>query len=159
MIQNIYPCVLEAVPPLPLKQSWFILYFISRSGGSSDKGQDDGVRHNHGQLPTAGRQGQLFPHGDLKPGRYLRGHRLSYRGDWTARPGSIRLVSPPILPHFFPLDGWIVCRECTGKLFLFSLFSSKVTYLRVYLRKKKNKQKKQDIQIYPYIMYCSFAVD
>lgn len=54
---------------------------MSRSGGSGDKGQDDGVRHNHGQLPTAGRQGQLFPHGDLKPGRYLRGHRLSYRGD------------------------------------------------------------------------------
>lgn len=61
------------------------------SGGSSDKGQNDGVRHHHGQLPAARRQGQLFPHGDLKPRCYLRGHRLSYRGDRTTRPRSIRL--------------------------------------------------------------------
>lgn len=120
-------------------------------GGSSDKGQDDGVRDNHGQLPTARGQGQLFPHGDLKSCCYLRGHRLSYWGDWTTRPRSIRLISPNP-PVLFPLDGWIVCRECTGKLFSFLSLSSKVTYLRVYLRKK--------IYRYIYILcIVAFAVD
>lgn len=59
----------------------FAVYLFALSGGAGDKGQDDGVRDNHGRLPTAGGQGQLLPHGDLKSRSYLRRHRLSYRGD------------------------------------------------------------------------------
>lgn len=106
------------------------------SGGSRHKSQNDGVRDNYGELPATRGQGQLLSHGDLKSCCYLWGHRLSYWGDWTTWPGSIRHISPNPLV-LFPLDGWIVCRECTGKLIFFSLnLSSKVSYLRVYLRKK-----------------------
>lgn len=69
----------------------------SLSGGSRDQSQDDGVRHHHGQLPAPRRQGELLPHGHLKPRCDLRGHRLSYRGDRAPRPRSIRLSR-----RFFP---------------------------------------------------------
>lgn len=59
-------------------------------GGAGDQSQDDGVRDDHGQLSTAGGQGQLFPHGDLQPSRHLRGHRLSNRGDRATGPRPIR---------------------------------------------------------------------
>lgn len=113
----------------------FTPYEPTLSGGAGDKGQDDGVRHHHGQLPTAGGQGQLFPHGDLESRGDLRGHRLSYRGDRAAGPGSIRLVSanPPLL---FPLAGELFVVNVLVN-YLFSLFPPKVTYLRVYLRGEK----------------------
>lgn len=53
-----------------------------------------------------------------------------------------------------PLDGWIVCRECTGKIFLF--FS--LSFLQSHIFKSIFEEKK-DLQIYPYIMYCSFSMD
>lgn len=124
-------------------------------GGPGDKGQDDGVRNDHGQLPTAGGQGQLFPHGDLKSCRDLRGHRLSYWRDWTTRPRSIRLISPN--PHppctFLLLTDELFVVNVLVIFFLFSFsLSSKVTYLRVYLRKKTYR--------YIYILcIVAFAVD
>ena len=60
------------------------------SGGPCDQGQDDGVRHNHGQLPATGGQGELLPHGHLKPSCHLRRHRLPHWGDRTARPWPLR---------------------------------------------------------------------
>lgn len=55
-----------------------MLNVLDLSGGPSDQSQDDGVRDDHGQLPTTRGQGQLFPHGDLESRCYVRGHRLSY---------------------------------------------------------------------------------
>ena len=72
------------------------------SGGAGDKGQDDGVRHHHGELPAPGGQGELLQDGHLQPRCHFRGHRLPYRGDRTTRPGPIKppsSSSPPPLPH------------------------------------------------------------
>lgn len=41
------------------------LFFAA--GGTSDKSQDDGVWHDHGELSASGRQSELLPHGHLKP--------------------------------------------------------------------------------------------
>lgn len=41
--------------------------FFYAAGGTSDKSQDDGVWHDHGELSASGRQSELLPHGHLKP--------------------------------------------------------------------------------------------
>lgn len=60
---------------------WMLTLCFSKTGGSKDQGIDDGVWHYDGGLPATRKQGQLLPHGHLKPGCYDVRHRFPDRRD------------------------------------------------------------------------------
>lgn len=64
---------------LPSLQTCVINYAVSPAGGAEDQSTDDGVRHNHGRIPTTGRQGQLLPNGRLQSRRHHVRHRFPHR--------------------------------------------------------------------------------
>lgn len=57
---------------------------FSLAGGAKDQSNDDGVRYNHGRIPTTGRQSQLLPNGRLQSCRHQVRHRLPHRRDREA---------------------------------------------------------------------------
>lgn len=61
-----------------------VIPLFSPAGGAEDQGIDDGVRYNHGRVPTTGRQSQLLPNGGLQSCRHNVRHRFPDRRDREA---------------------------------------------------------------------------
>ncbi len=82
------------------------------AGGAEDQSTDDGVRHNHGRIPTTGRQGQLLPCGRLQSRRHRVRHRFPHRWDREAGSRSVaksRELQLCVYSRLMRLDRTVAC--------------------------------------------------